>query len=184
MGELVPKAKQPDARTSILRFQSGVYPPEPVPSHGMLSAAFSGRGGSASLLPCAATVLFHMKMVFGQSLVWCLYVPSMTLSPLSVFTRVILRTTQSSRWYYVLSDEDTEAWVLCLRHHRLHVESSEPKQLGAGVCELKWNTGTVVTCRKWLHWEAMEGSSICVWRGFVLNMESCGFSSPVNSSTD
>ena len=38
-----------------------------------------------------------------------IYVPGMSLSPLSVFTLVILRTTQSGRWYYVLSDEDTEA---------------------------------------------------------------------------
>ena len=27
---------------------------------------------------------------------------------------------------------------LPLRRHRLHVESSEPERLGAGVCELKW----------------------------------------------
>lgn len=60
---------EPDARTRVLRFQSGACPPEPIPSHGMLLAAFSGRGGSASFLPHAATAFFHVKMVFGQSLV-------------------------------------------------------------------------------------------------------------------
>ena len=48
---------------------------------------------------------FHMKMVFGQSLVWCLCVPGMTLSTLCVFTRVTQNNPEQpvSRWYYVLS---------------------------------------------------------------------------------